>query len=104
MILLASISFIRYYISPIIIIDLSDKTLGGLLHLVFLTYSRYNDRPSRFAMLNVLKELNNWDSDQFLGSFVPMITKEVDKLNQKSPDGYNNKNDLFLSLYLHCSV
>src|SRR5206468_871691 len=37
---------------------------------------------------NVLKELNNWDSDQFLRSFVPLVIKETDKLNQKSPDGY----------------
>jgi hypothetical protein len=55
---------------------------------VFLTYSRYNDRPSRLTMLNVLRELNNWDSEQFLRSFVPMVIKETDKLNQKSPDGY----------------
>ncbi|CAG8528815.1 4749_t:CDS:10 [Funneliformis caledonium] len=66
---------------------LSDKTLGSLLYLIFLTYSRYNDRPSRFAMINVLKELNNWNSDQFLRSFVPLVIKETDRLNQKSPDG-----------------
>ncbi|CAB4435369.1 unnamed protein product [Rhizophagus irregularis] len=66
---------------------LSDKTLGSLLYLVFLTYSRYNDRPSRSAMINVLKELNNWNSYQFLLSFVPLIVKETNKLNQKSPDG-----------------
>ncbi|CAI2178661.1 6583_t:CDS:10, partial [Funneliformis geosporum] len=66
---------------------LSDKTLGSLLYLIFLTYSRYNDRPSRIAMLNVLKELNNWNSDQFLKSFVPLVIKETDRLNQKSPDG-----------------
>ena len=58
---------------------------------MFLTYSRYNDRPSRLSILNVLKELNNWDSDQFLGSFVPMVTKEADKLDQKSPDGYTTR-------------
>ncbi|CAG8475441.1 15341_t:CDS:10, partial [Dentiscutata heterogama] len=66
--------------------DLTENLLGSLLHLIFLTYSRYNDRPSRLAILNILKELNNWNSELFLNAFVPMVTKEADKLNQKSPD------------------
>ncbi|CAG8669579.1 15139_t:CDS:10, partial [Gigaspora margarita] len=65
---------------------LTENLLGSLLHLIFLTYSRYNDRPSRLAILNILKELNNWNSELFLNAFVPMVTKEANKLNQKSPD------------------
>ncbi|CAG8784288.1 11230_t:CDS:2, partial [Racocetra persica] len=66
--------------------DLTENLLGSLLHLIFLTYSRYNDKPSRLAILNILKELNNWNSGLFLNAFVPMVVKEADKLNQKSPD------------------
>ncbi|CAG8555168.1 3621_t:CDS:10, partial [Cetraspora pellucida] len=66
--------------------DLTENLLGSLLHLIFLTHSRYNDKPSRLAILNILKELNNWNSELFLNAFVPMVVKEADKLNQKSPD------------------
>ncbi|KAG9284337.1 hypothetical protein G9A89_007492, partial [Geosiphon pyriformis] len=67
--------------------DLSEKLIGSLLHVVLLTYPRYNDRESRATVLTVLKELNNWNSEAFLKSFVPLLAKEIDKLNKKSSDG-----------------
>jgi hypothetical protein len=50
-------------------------------------------------MINVLKELNNWNSHQFLASFVPLIVKETNKLNQKSPDGYKKNDVSFIVLF-----
>ncbi|CAJ0839687.1 11345_t:CDS:2, partial [Entrophospora sp. SA101] len=67
--------------------DLSDKVIEVLLQLILLTYPRYTDRESRLSILNILKELNAWNSDIFLKTFVPMVVKEADKLNQKSSDG-----------------
>ncbi|CAG8487765.1 9221_t:CDS:10 [Ambispora leptoticha] len=66
---------------------LSVNTIGGLLHLVLLTYPRYSDRKSRLALINVLKELYNWNSSLFLEYFVPSLVKETEMLNKKSPDG-----------------
>ncbi|CAG8564220.1 8388_t:CDS:10, partial [Diversispora eburnea] len=67
--------------------DFSDQSLGSLLYLIFLTYPRYTDRASRLSILNIFKELNHWNSVAFLKKFVPMVVKEVDKLNRKSSDG-----------------
>ncbi|CAG8500654.1 3053_t:CDS:10 [Acaulospora colombiana] len=67
--------------------DLSDKSLGSLLRLLLLTCSRYNDRASRLSILNIFKEINNWNSELFLNTFIPMVTTEVDNFDRKSPDG-----------------
>ncbi|CAG8591125.1 2555_t:CDS:10, partial [Scutellospora calospora] len=78
--------------SPDIVdIGLADLSWAKFLKsraLYSITSSNVTHRlePSRLAILNILKELNNWNSELFLNSFVPMVVKEADKLNQKSLD------------------
>nr|CAG8471118.1 10487_t:CDS:10 [Entrophospora candida] len=82
------LEFLNHLLLPRIKVrDLSDKVIEVLLQLILLTYPRYTDRESRLSILNILKELNAWNSDIFLKTFVPMVVKEADKLNQKSSDG-----------------
>ncbi|CAG8561777.1 6442_t:CDS:10 [Ambispora gerdemannii] len=77
------IEFLNHALLP----RLSPNTIGGLLHLVLLTYPRYSDRKSRLTIINVLKELYNWNSSLFLKYFVPSLVKETELLDKKSPDG-----------------
>jgi len=72
-----------------VVIDLPEEALPGLLHLIFLTYTRYQDRESRLAVLEVLKELNKWNSSAFQHAIVPSLTREVERTDKKSPDGYS---------------
>jgi hypothetical protein len=55
--------------------------------VLFISYPRYNDRSSRLTVLEVLKELNAWNSVEFLKAMVPAVQKEAEKLAAKSPDG-----------------
>ncbi|KAF7728036.1 translational activator of GCN4 [Apophysomyces ossiformis] len=67
--------------------DLPPELLGPLLHLVFLTYTRYHDRASRLAILDVLRELNNWNAEVFQKTFVPALIKEAEKIGKRTNTG-----------------
>jgi len=68
-------------------LDLPVELLPALVHVLFISYPRYNDRSSRLTVLEVLKELNAWNSVEFLKAMVPAVQKEAEKLAAKSPDG-----------------
>lgn len=65
-------------------VDLPPEALPMLLHLVFLTYNRYRDRASRFAILDVLRELDNWNPELFQKTFVPIVVREAEKIGKRS--------------------
>ncbi|KAG0238098.1 translational activator of GCN4 [Actinomortierella wolfii] len=67
--------------------DLPVELLPALIHLLFLSYPRYNDRASRLAILDVLKELNSWNSVEFLKVIVPRVQQEVEKLCVRNTEG-----------------
>ncbi|KAI8639859.1 armadillo-type protein [Parasitella parasitica] len=67
--------------------DLPVEALPSLLHLIFLTISRYNDRASRMAIIEVIKELNNWNAPVFLKVFVPVISREAEKSGKRNSAG-----------------
>ncbi|KAM3583875.1 translational activator of GCN4 [Umbelopsis sp. WA50703] len=67
--------------------DLPEEALPGLLHLVFLTYTRYQDRESRLTVLEVLKELNKWNAAVFQPTMATALTREVERTNKQAPDG-----------------
>ncbi|KAI8144145.1 armadillo-type protein [Fennellomyces sp. T-0311] len=64
--------------------DLPVEALPALLHLVFLTYTRYHDRASRQAILEVLKALDNWNPEQFQKTIVPALAKESEKVAKRT--------------------
>ncbi|KAI8992465.1 armadillo-type protein [Pilobolus umbonatus] len=68
-------------------LDLPVELLPTLLQLVFLTISRYQDRPSRIAILEVIKELNNWNPEIFQKVFIPAIAKEAERFGQRKSTG-----------------
>ncbi|KAG0253420.1 translational activator of GCN4 [Actinomortierella ambigua] len=70
--------------------DLPVELLPALIRLLLLSYPRYNDRASRLVVLDVLKELNNWNSEEFLKAIVPRVQQEVDKLCVKNAEGANS--------------
>ncbi|KAI8599877.1 armadillo-type protein, partial [Dissophora ornata] len=67
--------------------DLPVELLPALVHILFLSYPRYNDRSSRLAVLDILTELHAWNSEEFLKVMVPTLHKETERLSAKSPDG-----------------
>ncbi|GAA5801232.1 hypothetical protein HPULCUR_006676 [Helicostylum pulchrum] len=67
--------------------DLPVEALPSLLQLIFLTIARYQDRASRLAILEVLKELNNWNPEVFQKVFVPVIAREAEKCGKRKPTG-----------------
>ncbi|CEP19550.1 hypothetical protein [Parasitella parasitica] len=67
--------------------DLPVEALGPLLHLMFLTISRYNDRASRMAIIEVIKELNNWNAPVLQKAFVPVIAREAEKFGKRNSAG-----------------
>lgn len=69
------------------ILDLPVEVLPSLLQLIFLTIARYHDRASRMAILEVLKELNNWNAEVFQKVFVPVIAREAEKYGKRKPTG-----------------
>lgn len=71
-------------------IDLPVEALAPLLHLIFLTISRYQDRESRKAIVEALKELNNWNPEVFQKTIIPVIVREAEKCGKRKPTGYNS--------------
>jgi hypothetical protein len=69
------------------VIDLPVEALPSLLQLLVLTIPRYQDRASRKAILDVLVELNNWNSEVFLKTCVPVIAREADKYGKRKATG-----------------
>ncbi|CAO3663041.1 unnamed protein product [Rhizopus stolonifer] len=67
--------------------DLPIEALGSLLHLIFLTVSRYQDRESRKAIIEALKELNNWNAEVFQKTFIPVIVRESEKFGKRKTTG-----------------
>ncbi|KAI9477816.1 MAG: armadillo-type protein [Benjaminiella poitrasii] len=67
--------------------DLPVEALPSLLHLIFLTIPRYNDRASRLVIIEVIKELNNWNAETFQKTFVPVIAREAEKYGKRKPSG-----------------
>ncbi|KAI8061541.1 armadillo-type protein [Gilbertella persicaria] len=67
--------------------DLPVEALPSLLHLIFLTISRYQDRASRVAIIEVIKELNNWNAEVFQKMFVPVVAREAEKYSKHKPTG-----------------
>ncbi|KAF9109015.1 translational activator of GCN4 [Mortierella sp. AM989] len=67
--------------------DLPVELLPALVHILFITYPRYNDRSSRLTVLDILAELNSWNSQVFLDVIVPAVQKESERLAAKSTDG-----------------
>ncbi|KAG0169361.1 translational activator of GCN4 [Apophysomyces sp. BC1015] len=67
--------------------DLPAEALGPLLHLIFLTYTRYHDRASRLAILDALRELNNWNAELFQKAIVPALVKEAEKIGKRATSG-----------------
>lgn len=57
------------------------------MQLIFLTISRYNDRASRMAIIEVIKELNNWNAPVFQKMIVPVIAREAEKFGKRKPTG-----------------
>ncbi|KAI9014595.1 armadillo-type protein [Phycomyces nitens] len=76
------------------------EILPSLLHLIFLTYTRYRDRPSRLAILQVLKEINNLNPELFQKAIVPALAKEAEKITKKSSTGgpVTSSSDRFILL------
>lgn len=69
------------------LIDLPVESLPSLLQLIFLTIARYRDRASRHAIIEVIKELNNWNPQVFQKVFVPVIAREAEKCGKRKPTG-----------------
>jgi hypothetical protein len=69
------------------ILDLPVEVLPSLLQLIFLTLTRYRDRASRQAIIEVIKELNNWNPEVFQKVFVPVIAREAEKFGKRKPTG-----------------
>ncbi|KAF9438265.1 translational activator of GCN4 [Entomortierella beljakovae] len=67
--------------------DLPIELLPALVHILLITYPRYNDRHSRLAVLDILSDLNAWNSQEFLKTIVPIVQKESERLSAKSSDG-----------------
>ncbi|KAF9283148.1 translational activator of GCN4, partial [Mortierella antarctica] len=67
--------------------DLPVELLPAIVHLLFLGYPRYNDRSSRLLVIDILTELNAWNSVEFLKVMVPASQRETEKLAAKSADG-----------------
>ncbi|KAF8985319.1 translational activator of GCN4 [Entomortierella lignicola] len=67
--------------------DLPVELLPALIHVLFITYPRYNDRSSRLTVLEILTELHAWNSEEFLKVIVPAVQKESERLAAKSSDG-----------------
>ncbi|KAF9918095.1 translational activator of GCN4 [Lobosporangium transversale] len=67
--------------------DLPIELLPALVHILFISYPRYHDRHSRLTVLDILIELNNWNSDEFLKVIVPAVQREAERLSAKSMDG-----------------
>ncbi|KAG0302645.1 translational activator of GCN4 [Dissophora globulifera] len=67
--------------------DLPVELLPALVHILFISYPRYNDRSSRLSVLDILTELNAWNSNEFLKVIVPTIAKETERLSTKTTDG-----------------
>ncbi|KAF9359136.1 translational activator of GCN4 [Mortierella sp. AD094] len=67
--------------------DLPVELLPALVHILFITYPRYHDRSSRLTVLDILTELNAWNSEEFLKIIVPAVYKESERLAAKSSDG-----------------
>ncbi|CEG70748.1 hypothetical protein RMATCC62417_06588 [Rhizopus microsporus] len=67
--------------------DLPVEALAPLLHLIFLTISRYQDRESRKAIVEALKELNNWNPEVFQKTIIPVIVREAEKCGKRKPTG-----------------
>jgi hypothetical protein len=67
--------------------DLPVELLPAIVHLLFLGYPRYNDRSSRLLVIDILTELNVWNSAEFLKVMVPASQRETEKLATKSADG-----------------
>ncbi|KAI1317575.1 translational activator of GCN4 [Mortierella claussenii] len=67
--------------------DLPVELLPALVHILFISYPRYNDRSSRLTVLDILTELNVWNSKEFLKVIVPVVQKEAERLAAKSSDG-----------------
>ncbi|KAG0031837.1 translational activator of GCN4 [Podila clonocystis] len=68
--------------------DLPVELLPAIVHLLFLGYPRYNDRSSRLLVIDILTELNAWNSNEFLKVLVPASQRETEKLAAKSADGF----------------
>ncbi|CAO3601365.1 unnamed protein product [Absidia cylindrospora] len=69
------------------IVDLPQEALPSLLGLLKLTYTRYQDRASRQAILDVYKELNAWNSTLFQKTLVPVLSREAEKICKRSASG-----------------
>ncbi|KAG0214330.1 translational activator of GCN4 [Mortierella sp. NVP41] len=67
--------------------DLPVELLPGLVHVLFVSYPRYNDRSSRLTTLDILTELHAWNAEEFLKTMVPAVQKETERLSAKSADG-----------------
>ncbi|OBZ91073.1 Translational activator gcn1 [Choanephora cucurbitarum] len=67
--------------------DLPVEALPSLLQLIFLTIPRYQDRASRVAIIEVLKELNNWNAEVFQKVLVPVIVREAERYGKRKPTG-----------------
>ncbi|ORX44432.1 ARM repeat-containing protein [Hesseltinella vesiculosa] len=65
--------------------DMPDHVLPIVLNLLKLTYTRYQDRPSRQAVLDIFTEFNNWQSTAFQKLFVPIVTREAEKCCKQAP-------------------
>lgn len=70
-----------------ILLDLPVELLPALVHVLFISYPRYNDRSSRLSVLEILTELNVWNSVEFLKVMVPAVQKEAESLAARSSDG-----------------
>ncbi|KAG1308067.1 hypothetical protein G6F64_006326 [Rhizopus arrhizus] len=67
--------------------DLPVEALPSLLHLIFLTISRYQDRESRKVIIEVIKELNNWNAEAFQKTFIPVIVRESERSGKRKSTG-----------------
>ncbi|CAG8475625.1 4963_t:CDS:10 [Paraglomus occultum] len=65
----------------------SEKILPRILQSLLRTYTRYDDRASRQAVLTIFSELYEQKAEAFLKAFVPLIVDEAQELNKKSSDG-----------------
>ena len=61
--------------------------LPRILQSLLRTYTRYDDRASRQAVLTIFSELYKQKSEAFVKAFVPLIVNEAQELNKKSSDG-----------------
>ncbi|KAI7873032.1 armadillo-type protein [Spinellus fusiger] len=69
------------------------EMLPSLLLLIFLTHARYQDRPSRIAILQVLREINHWNAELFQKAMVALLVKEADKAVEPSSYRHSNAAD-----------